>query len=101
MKRLEPAVYESFERIRRLANEGKTVVLVSHRMASIQHANTIYVLDQGHLVESGFHQQLMARPDSKYRRMDLMQASQYGTAALLAVPAPAANGESHARSTPD
>ncbi|MFD5131227.1 ATP-binding cassette domain-containing protein [Streptomyces olindensis] len=100
---LDPeAEIESFERIRSLADEGKTVVLVSHRMAGIQHADTIYVLDQGHLVESGSHQQLMARPDSQYRRMYLMQANQYGTAVPLVLPSPAANGEStHAPSAPD
>lgn len=99
---LDPeAEIESFERIRRLADEGKTVVLVSHRMAGVQHADIIYVLDEGHLVESGSHQELMARPDSQYRRMYLMQANQYGTAAPLVLPTPSANGESHAASTPD
>ncbi|MEU9279986.1 ABC transporter ATP-binding protein [Streptomyces sp. NPDC048341] len=100
---LDPeAEIESFERIRRLSDEGKTVVLVSHRMAGVQHADIIYVLDEGSLVESGSHQELMARPDSQYRRMYLMQANQYGTAAQLVLPSPSANGEStHVPSTPD
>ncbi|CCK32141.1 ABC transporter related protein [Streptomyces davaonensis JCM 4913] len=100
---LDPeAEIESFERIRRLADEGKTVVLVSHRMAGIQHADIIYVLDQGHLVESGTHQELMALPDSQYRRMYLMQAQQYGTVAPVVLPSPSANGDStHATSAPD
>lgn len=47
------------EEIHRLA-ETKTVILISHRLANVEHADRIYVLDQGVLKESGSHQELLA-----------------------------------------
>ncbi|MFF8289484.1 ABC transporter ATP-binding protein [Streptomyces sp. NPDC016309] len=79
---LDPeAEIESFRRIRALTDEGRTVVLVSHRMAGIQSADVIHVLHEGRLVESGSHRELMDRPGSRYRRMYLLQADQYGPGA--------------------
>ena len=44
--------------IYRLAAE-KTVVLISHRLANVVHADNIYVLEQGQLKESGTHEVLL------------------------------------------
>ena len=41
--------------------EGRTVILVAHRPATIRGADTIVVLEDGVVVESGTHQELMAR----------------------------------------
>ncbi len=38
----------------------KTVILISHRLANVAEADTIYVLDQGTIAESGSHGQLLA-----------------------------------------
>lgn len=38
-----------------------TTIVVSHRISSIQHADTIYVLDEGRIAESGSHASLLAR----------------------------------------
>ncbi|MEU3503865.1 hypothetical protein ABZ726_24960, partial [Streptomyces hundungensis] len=43
----------------------------------VRHADTIHVLHQGRLIESGNHQELMARPDGRYRAMFLAQAAEY------------------------
>jgi ATP-binding cassette subfamily B protein len=40
---------------------GRTVVLVAHRLSTIRHADLIYVLDKGRVVEEGTHRQLLAR----------------------------------------
>ena len=40
---------------------GRTAVLISHRVAAIKDADQILVLDEGKLVESGTHDQLIAR----------------------------------------
>jgi ATP-binding cassette subfamily B protein len=48
-----------FERFRALA-AGRTTLLISHRFATVSMADRILVLDQGRLVESGSHQELMA-----------------------------------------
>lgn len=38
-----------------------TVIMISHRLSAIEHADEIYVLEQGKLVEHGTHPQLLAR----------------------------------------
>lgn len=38
----------------------KTVILISHRLANVVESDTIFVLDQGKLVEQGTHEQLLA-----------------------------------------
>ncbi|WP_260867628.1 ABC transporter ATP-binding protein [Streptomyces sp. SAJ15] len=75
----------AFERIRRLADQGATIILISHRMASCRHADTIYVLDHGRLVEHGTHTELLTRPGSRYAAAYKLQADQYAH-----VPGPAA-----------
>ncbi|HEX9993789.1 MAG TPA: ABC transporter ATP-binding protein [Acidimicrobiales bacterium] len=55
--RAEAAVYDSLRRIA----EGRTVVLITHRLASVRHADRIYVLHRGRLVEEGTHDELVER----------------------------------------
>jgi len=65
----ELAVYQS---LRRLA-DGRTIVLISHRLASVRHADQILVLHQGRIVERGRHEELMAA-GGRYHRMYTVQA---------------------------
>ena len=54
----------------------RTVVVVAHRLSTIRHADRIYVLHQGALVESGNHGQLMAA-EGLYADLFTLQASGY------------------------
>jgi ATP-binding cassette, subfamily B, multidrug efflux pump len=43
----------------RSERSGKTTIITSHRMSAVQHADQIIVLEDGKIVESGTHEQLM------------------------------------------
>lgn len=38
---------------------GKTVLMIAHRLYSVRDADCIYVLDNGKLIESGTHRELL------------------------------------------
>jgi ATP-binding cassette subfamily B protein len=58
---LDTATERAIQASLRRALAGRTVVLVAHRLSTIQHADLIYVLDKGRVVEEGTHRQLLAR----------------------------------------
>ncbi|MEU4216369.1 ABC transporter ATP-binding protein [Actinoplanes sp. NPDC026623] len=72
------AEHEVYRRLRHLA-AGRTVVLITHRMASVREADRIYVLDHGAVVEEGDHGSLMAE-DGIYAQLFGLQASAYQSA---------------------
>ncbi|WP_443080123.1 ATP-binding cassette domain-containing protein [Streptomyces sp. P9-A2] len=87
---LDPeAEIAAFDRIRRLASPDLAVVLVTHRMSGVRHADRIYVLHQGRLAEQGSHQELMAAR-GRYAAMFDAQAAQYAPAPTVPRPAPPA-----------
>ena len=43
------------------AMQGRTTLVIAHRLATVQQADVIWVLDHGHLVEQGNHAQLIAK----------------------------------------
>ena len=54
--------------------QGRTSLVIAHRLSTITHADLILVLDQGRLVESGRHEELMQR-SKDYERMVLLQTT--------------------------
>ncbi len=57
-----------------LLMEGRTVFVVAHRLATVQHADYILVFDNHHVVERGTHQELIER-NGVYKKMYQMQVS--------------------------
>ena len=53
--------------------QGRTVVVVAHRLSTIAHMDRILVFDQGNIVEDGSHSDLL-REDGHYARLWNMQA---------------------------
>ena len=60
----EAALQRSIERI----SQSRTTVIIAHRLSTIRNSDRIIVLDKGHMIESGTHNQLIAN-DKIYQRM--------------------------------
>ena len=63
------------------AAEDKTVIFISHRLSTTVMADIIYMLENGEIVESGSHEELMAK-SGKYAYMFNLQAEKYRENAL-------------------
>ena len=51
----EVLVQKAFEKL----SKNKTVIMIAHRLSTITHADCIYVLENGQVVESGKHEELL------------------------------------------
>lgn len=69
------AEYKIFERIYEFV-ENKTVIIISHRFSTVRNAQTIYVVDDGEIVECGTHEDLM-KLNGQYAKSFNLQASGY------------------------
>jgi len=69
------AEHRVFKQFRRLT-QGRTAILISHRLSSVKLADRIYVLKDGRIIESGTHNELVQR-NGHYARMFEIQAQYY------------------------
>lgn len=67
----EEVIQHSLKKMRK----GRTTIAIAHRLSTIQDADCIYVLDQGRIIESGTHDQLLAL-EGTYQKMYQLQAGQ-------------------------
>lgn len=49
--------------------KGRTSIVIAHRLATIQKADTILVMDSGQIVEMGNHRDLLKNPNGHYSRL--------------------------------
>ncbi|HBA46943.1 MAG TPA: hypothetical protein DCZ91_03915 [Lachnospiraceae bacterium] len=79
----ESRIYQSYSRL----TEGRTSVFISHRLASTRFCDRILVMENGEIVESGTHEELlekdgkyaeMFRVQGRYYRMDTLAANLFG-----------------------
>ena len=64
----EVLVQEAIDRMMK----GRTVFVIAHRLSTIKHATRIYVLDAGHIVDTGTHDALIQK-EGLYKRLYDMQ----------------------------
>ena len=57
---------------------GKTVLVIAHRMRTVEAADHIIVLADGKVTEEGSPEELFAKEDSMFRRMTKLQAASAG-----------------------
>lgn len=61
----------------RKMRQGRTTIAIAHRLSTIQDANCIYVMEQGRIIESGTHEELLTLNDTYYKMYQL-QAGMMG-----------------------
>lgn len=69
----EELIQQSLRKMR----QGRTTIAIAHRLSTIQDADCIYVLDQGRIIESGSHEELLALQGT-YHKMYQLQAGMMG-----------------------
>ncbi len=55
-----------------IAND-RTVIVIAHRLSAVRTADRILVIERGEIVETGTHEELIARPDGRYHRLWALQ----------------------------
>ena len=56
-----------------MQDHSRTTIVIAHRLSTIRNADRIAVISDGKVRELGTHDELMANPESKYRRLHELQ----------------------------
>ncbi len=77
----EKAIQESLAEL----SQGRTTLVIAHRLATIANADRIVVVEGGQVVEQGSHAQLLARKEGRYRSLHAAQAGGFRESAESAI----------------
>jgi len=61
----EYLVREALDRLMK----GRTVLVIAHRLSTVQHANLVCVVDKGCIVEQGTHDELLTKSKGLYTKL--------------------------------
>lgn len=67
----ERVVQDALDKI--MASESQTTIVIAHRLSTVASADRIAVIDGGKVREIGTHDELMAKPNGRYRRLQAFQ----------------------------
>lgn len=67
--RLDPATERLVERAVDKLLQGRTAIIIAHRLATVQRADDILILEDGRVREFGPRRALMAQPDSRFSQL--------------------------------
>jgi len=84
--RTEAVILDALERLM----AGRTTFLVAHRLSTLRNVSTILVLNHGHIIERGTHDELLAH-GGLYRQLHDVQTGQFAPTAQALEPEPAAS----------
>ena len=73
---LDPIAEYKLNQAMLTAAEHKTVIFISHRLSTTVVADKIYVMENGSIIESGSHSELMAQ-NGTYAKMFTLQSEKY------------------------
>jgi ATP-binding cassette subfamily B protein len=73
---LDSHTEEIIQRELKQLTKGKTTLVIAHRLSTILHADLIHVIDAGRVIESGTHDELLAK-GGPYSRLFKLQFSKY------------------------
>lgn len=73
---LDPVAEYNLNKAMTEASDNKTVIFISHRLSTTVHADCIYVMEKGRIIESGNHKELMEK-NGTYAYMFNLQAEKY------------------------
>jgi ATP-binding cassette subfamily B protein len=65
----ERQIQEALERL----VHGRTVFAIAHRLSTLRKADRLFVIEDGRLAEAGTHQELLRKPQGKYRTLYELQ----------------------------
>lgn len=65
----EKLVQEALEKLM----EGRTSIVIAHRLSTVRRADMIIVIDKGQVAEAGTHEELMRRSEGLYRGLSELQ----------------------------
>jgi ATP-binding cassette subfamily B protein len=73
---LDPVAEYNLNKAMTEASDNKSVIFISHRLSTTVHADRIYVMEKGRIIESGSHEELMKK-NGTYAYMFNLQAEKY------------------------
>jgi ABC-type multidrug transport system fused ATPase/permease subunit len=71
----ELSVQDSIQALSSDKDRTRTVVIIAHRLSTVQNADVIVVLEGGQIVESGSHDELINKPMGRYAELVMKMQS--------------------------